>query len=182
MGDCEFTRATTSDGCQVGKRPAQATGNTATFHAYAEQRRTVVWSPPLMHLISGFPRLQDTNIGQLEHDLGYTFANSMYLAEALTHASLGHGQTMHENDKCLTPDCQRLAFVGSAVAEELVARLLHGLRSFQRQQHCHRAKTPQQPLLQLVERCRVARLRTSDHCTRMTPTWMKFPAALVRRI
>lgn len=96
-------------------------GNSSTYRAYVEQRKKTVWLQPPLQLVSCFPRLQDTDIGQLQSSLNHDFANSMLLAEALTHASVGHG---NHHDKILTPDCQRLACVGSAVAEELVARLL----------------------------------------------------------
>ena len=64
-----------------------------------------------------------TDFGQLETSLNHTFTNRMLLVEALTHGSFGH-------KKCLTPDCQRLAYVGNAVAEELVARLLFESAAF----------------------------------------------------
>ena len=108
-------------------RRAPDKGNSSIYRAYAEQRKKTVWLPPPLQLTSCFPRLQDTNIGQLQASLSYDFTTSMLLAEALTHASMGHG---NHHDKSVTPDCQRLACVGSAVAEELVARLLFDAAKF----------------------------------------------------
>ena len=55
----------------------------------------------------------------LEERIGYKFRNSLLLAEALTHASLGHEtqQTVFDN--------QRLEYLGDAVLQLLVADLLY---------------------------------------------------------
>jgi hypothetical protein len=75
-------------------RRASDKGNSSIYRAYAEQRKKTVWLPPPLQLVSCFPRLQDTDIGQLQTSLSHDFANSMLLAEALTHASVVTGIIM----------------------------------------------------------------------------------------
>ena len=90
--------------------------NPIIFKKFLEQRAEMSWWPLPPQLRSCFPRLAETTIGHLEHALHHTFSNPLLLAEALTHTSA--------NQTILTPDCQRLAAVGAAATEELVARIL----------------------------------------------------------
>ena len=91
-------------------------GNQLILKAFLKRSARLTWLPVPVQLRSCFPRLPDTDIGHLENSLQHTFLNPMLLAEALTHSSC--------TQTGLTPDFQRLAYVGVAVAEELVARLL----------------------------------------------------------
>src|SRR5258707_1590151 len=57
----------------------------------------------------------------LEQRIGYKFRNSLLLAEALTHPSLGHQTQRHHVDN------QRLEFLGDAVLQLVVTEHLYRL-------------------------------------------------------
>ncbi|MGI8820940.1 MAG: ribonuclease III [Chthoniobacterales bacterium] len=57
----------------------------------------------------------------LEERIGHKFRNSLLLAEALTHPSLGHETQRHHFDN------QRLEFLGDAVLQLLITEHLYGL-------------------------------------------------------
>ena len=89
------------------------------FKEYIEQQRKR--DNPLCTLAPSqmqgcFPQLPSTDLGHLEKALHHSFSNHMLLAEALLHSTGKHDS--------MTPDFQRLAFVGNAVAEQLVTRIL----------------------------------------------------------
>ncbi len=54
----------------------------------------------------------------LEERIGYKFRNSLFLAEALTHPSLGHETQRHHFDN------QRLEFLGDAVLQLVITEYL----------------------------------------------------------
>jgi len=56
----------------------------------------------------------------LEERIGYKFRNSLFLAEALTHPSLGHEMQQHRFDN------QRLEFLGDAILQLVITEHLYG--------------------------------------------------------
>ena len=89
------------------------------FKAYIDQQRKknkFICTPAPLQMQSWFPQLHDVDFCRLQQNLCHTFSNKMLLAEALLHTS--------GNANSMTPDCQRLAFVGEAVAVQLVTRIL----------------------------------------------------------
>ena len=89
------------------------------FKAYTEQQSRkgmTLFTPAPLQMQAQFPQLAHTCLGHLEKALQHNFSNRMLLAEALL-------QTSGKVDS-LTPDFQRLAYVGNAVAEQLVTRIL----------------------------------------------------------
>jgi ribonuclease-3 len=61
----------------------------------------------------------DSNVSPLEERIGYKFRNSLLLAEALTHPSLGHEAQRYHFDK------QRLEFLGDAVLQLVITEHLY---------------------------------------------------------
>ena len=97
------------------KKPPDRACNEKIFKAYLETNQTVC-TPVPMQINSSFPQLPYTDLHQLQFELHHDFSNRMLLAEALLQTS--------GNASSMTPDFQRLAFVGNAVAQQLVARIL----------------------------------------------------------
>src|SRR5689334_4909884 len=58
--------------------------------------------------------IKSVNVSPLEKRIGYKFRNSLLLAEALTHPSLGHETQQYHFDN------QRLEFLGDAVLQLVV--------------------------------------------------------------
>src|SRR5947209_5375463 len=82
------------------------------------RRRTILscsarstWSPHSRFIKNG-------NVSPLEERIGYKFRNSLLLAEALTHPSLGHETQRHHFDN------QRLEFLGDAVLQLVITEHL----------------------------------------------------------
>src|SRR6059058_2852020 len=71
------------------------------------------WSLPSRFIKNG-------NVSPLEERIGYRFRNSLFLAEALTHPSLGHETQRHHFDN------QRLEFLGDAVLQLVITEHLYG--------------------------------------------------------
>src|SRR5437763_9732907 len=69
--------------------------------------------------------IKNGNVSPLEERIGYKFRNSLFLAEALTHPSLGHETQRHHFDN------QRLEFLGGAVVKLVIAG--HPFKHFGRQ-------------------------------------------------
>src|SRR6266513_5815626 len=69
------------------------------------------WSLPSRFIKNG-------NVSPLEERIGYKFRNSLFLAEALTHPSLGHETQRHHFDN------QRLEFLGDAVLQLVITEHL----------------------------------------------------------
>ena len=89
------------------------------FKAYAEvhrDRETMMCAPAPKQMQTWFPQLACIDLCRLEKALQHSFSNRMLLAEALQMTS-GKSESM-------TPDFQRLAFVGNTVAEQLITRIL----------------------------------------------------------
>jgi len=79
------------------------------FQSLVVRERTVVFSELAQN---------DTDVTPLEERIGYKFRNSLLLAEALTHPSLGHeAQRYHF-------DYQRLEFLGDAVLQLVITEYL----------------------------------------------------------
>ena len=57
------------------------------------------------------------DFGKLQGALNHDFTHPMLLMEALTHASIGHRSSF-------PPDCQRLAWAGEAVVQQMASRVL----------------------------------------------------------
>src|SRR5204863_7763323 len=64
--------------------------------------------------------IKNGNVSPLEERIGYKFRNSLFLAEALTHPSLGHETQQHHFDN------QRLEFLGDAVLQLVITEHLFG--------------------------------------------------------
>src|SRR5205823_13603349 len=64
--------------------------------------------------------IKNGNVSPLEERIGYKFRNSLFLAEALTHPSLGHEVQQHHFDN------QRLEFLGDAVLQLVMTEYLCG--------------------------------------------------------
>src|SRR5437667_9355728 len=62
--------------------------------------------------------IKNGNVIPLEERIGYKFRNSLFLAEALTHPSLGHETQRHHFDN------QRLEFLGDAVLQLVITEHL----------------------------------------------------------
>src|SRR5213079_3125025 len=62
--------------------------------------------------------IKNGNVSPLEERIGYKFRNSLLLAEALTHPSLGHEAQRHHFDY------QRLEFLGDAVLQLVITEYL----------------------------------------------------------
>src|SRR5438067_2731432 len=62
--------------------------------------------------------IKNGNVSPLEERIGYKFRNSLFLAEALTHPSLGHETQRHHFDN------QRLEFLGDAVLQLVITEHL----------------------------------------------------------
>src|SRR5947209_9380679 len=62
--------------------------------------------------------IKNGNVSPLEERIGYKFRNSLFLAEALTHPSLGHETQRHHFDN------QRLEFLGDAVLQLVITEQL----------------------------------------------------------
>src|SRR5437763_14603778 len=62
--------------------------------------------------------IKNGNVSPLEERIGYKFRNSLFLAEALTHPSLGHETQRHHFDN------QRLEFLGDAVLQLIFTEYL----------------------------------------------------------
>ena len=89
------------------------------FKEYIEQQRkrdTPLCTLAPLQMQGCFPELPSIDLGHVEKALHHSFSNRMLLAEALLHSTGKHDS--------MTPDFQRLAFVGNAVAEQLVTRIL----------------------------------------------------------
>ena len=89
------------------------------FKEYIEQQRkrdTPLCTLAPLQMQGCFPQLPSIDLGHVEKALHHSFSNRMLLAEALLHSTGKHDS--------MTPDFQRLAFVGNAVAEQLVTRIL----------------------------------------------------------
>src|SRR5438128_2608160 len=65
--------------------------------------------------------IKNGNVSPLEERIGYKFRNSLFLAEALTHPSLGHETQRHHFDN------QRLEFLGDAVLQLIFTEHLFNL-------------------------------------------------------
>src|SRR5438093_6599337 len=65
--------------------------------------------------------IKNASVSPLEERLGYKFRNSLLLAEALTHPSIGHETQRHHFDN------QRLEFLGDAVLQLIFTRHLFDL-------------------------------------------------------
>jgi len=78
------------------------------FQSLVVRERTVVFSELAQN---------DTDVTPLEERIGYKFRNSLLLAEALTHPSLGHEARYHF-------DYQRLEFLGDAVLQLVITEYL----------------------------------------------------------
>src|SRR6202035_587425 len=76
--------------------------------------------PYLLYLVERFFDFaqNDKKVTPLEQRIGYKFRNSLLLAEALTHPSLGHETQQHHFDN------QRLEFLGDAVLQLVVTEYL----------------------------------------------------------
>src|SRR5579859_1626273 len=61
---------------------------------------------------------RSVNVSPLEKRIGYKFRNSLLLAEALTHPSVGHETQQYHFDN------QRLEFLGDAVLQLVVTEYL----------------------------------------------------------
>ena len=89
------------------------------FKEYAEQQRkrdVTLCMPAPVQMQGCFPQLPCIDLDHLEKALHHSFSNCMLLAEALLHSTGNHDSK--------TPDFQRLAFLGNAVAEQLVISIL----------------------------------------------------------
>ena len=86
------------------------------YLSYRSMGANLDWVPFPNYLRPSFPVLERTEVGLIELSLGLTFSNPLLLAEALVHAS--------SQKEGIVPDCQRLAVVGAAVAEEIAIRIL----------------------------------------------------------
>src|SRR5438132_13234031 len=64
--------------------------------------------------------IKSGNVHPLEERIGYKFRNSLFLAEALTHPSLGHEMQQHRFDN------QRLEFLGDAILQLVITEHLYG--------------------------------------------------------
>src|SRR5436305_4925582 len=62
----------------------------------------------------------DSGVTPLEERIGYKFRNSLLLAEALTHPSLGHETQRYHFDN------QRLEFLGDAILQLVITEYLYG--------------------------------------------------------
>src|SRR5947207_2352070 len=72
-----------------------------------------IWSPRWRFI-------KNAKVHLLEERIGYKFRNSLLLAEALTHPSLGHEmQQQHFNN-------QRLEFLGDAILQLVITEHLYG--------------------------------------------------------
>src|SRR6266705_4250622 len=82
------------------------------------RRRTI---PSCSALSTSSPHsrfIKNGNVSSLEERIGYKFRNSLFLAEALTHPSLGHETQRHHFDN------QRLEFLGDAVLQLVITEHL----------------------------------------------------------
>ena len=111
---------------------------------------------------SSFPQLNGTDLAQLEANLGYKFCNCALLLEALTHPS--------RDTLSLTPSNAKLAFLGSLMAEALVANLMLDNTSFLGEIATHVRTPPKAPRgsgwAQARWRRRAARTRALRSCSR----------------
>src|SRR5436853_4555784 len=84
------------------------------------RRRTI---PSCSALSTSSPHsrfIKNGNVSPLEERIGYKFRNSLFLAEALTHPSLGHEMQQHRFDN------QRLEFLGDAILQLVITEHLYG--------------------------------------------------------
>src|SRR5216117_286647 len=84
-----------------------------------ENRRRMIPSCSALSTWSLHSRfIKNGNVSPLEERIGYKFRNSLLLAEALTHPSLGHEAQRHHFDY------QRLEFLGDAVLQLVITEYL----------------------------------------------------------
>src|SRR5437016_13278014 len=84
-----------------------------------ENRRRMIPSCSALSTWSLHSRfIKNGNVSPLEERIGYKFRNSLFLAEALTHPSLGHETQRHHFDN------QRLEFLGDAVLQLVITEHL----------------------------------------------------------
>src|SRR6266704_4557422 len=87
--------------------------------AHRKNRRRTIPSCSALSTWSLHSRfIKNGNVSPLEERIGYKFRNSLFLAEALTHPSLGHETQRHHFDN------QRLEFLGDAVLQLVITEHL----------------------------------------------------------
>src|SRR5438270_7406430 len=82
------------------------------------RRRTIPSCSALSTWLPHSRFIKNGSVSPLEERIGYKFRNSLFLAEALTHPSLGHETQRHHFDN------QRLEFLGDAVLQLVITEHL----------------------------------------------------------
>src|ERR1700738_5654790 len=96
------------------KRPSDAAdARRNEFRAIRSFSARLIWSHRC-------PSIKSVNVHPLEERIGYKFRNSLLLAEALTHPSLGHETQQRHFDN------QRLEFLGDAILQLVITEYLFG--------------------------------------------------------